>query len=404
MEEWRLLFSSGLLLGAIALGVIIFRGVKVSSIPAFILLGLALHPVAGESELVEVFAVFGVVLLLFAMGLEFSPRALVAGRARITANGLRDLVISFPVGFVAGMFLGWGVLGALLLAGAFYVTSSAIVAKSVIEMRRTAHPETEVALGVLVFEDLAIALLLALLSGVALAGGGAVAALAGVGRALLFFAVVAVLAWVVRRPLERLLSTDDDDLFLLAAGAVVLLLSGAAAASGLSEAIGAFLAGTLLSETGQKARIETLFAPFQGLFAALFFVSFGLSIDIGAFADVWLPAAIIAVLAVVAKLGSGWWIGRADGLSPRGRLALGMMLIPRGEFSIVLAGLAAAAGFTDAPPLIAMLVLVLAVAGVVGMRYAPEISERLFPRVETSLSARGFRPELAADKGIAQPR
>ena len=397
MEPIRLLLEGGLLLGAVALSGILFRHLRLSSIPAFILLGLALRPVMGEAELVELFATLGVVLLLFFMGLEFSLQALLAQRTRIMSNGLRDLVVSFPVGFVAGLLLGWGLLGALLLGGAFYISSSAIIAKSIIELRRTAHPETEPVLGVLVFEDFAIAFLLALLSGIILAGGELIEGMFGALRALLFFSIVIAIARLGRRVVARLLDTEDDDLFILLAGSLVLILAWAALRAGLSEAIGAFLAGTLLAETEHKERLATLFSPLQGLFAALFFVSFGLSIELGTLPPVLVPALLLAVAAIATKLAAGWWIARAEGLSRRAAVSLGCTLIPRGEFSVVLAGLAATAGFAQAPPLIALVVLMLALTGTVAIRHAPALAERLFrsPPAPT-LEERGFDPRLAA--------
>ena len=397
MEPLRLLLEGGLLLGAVALSGILFRAVKLSSIPAFILLGLLLRPLVGESDLVEVFATIGVVLLLFFMGLEFSLGALLSAKKRIIGNGLRDLALNFPVGFAAGLLLGWGVLGALLLGGAFYVSSSAIIAKSVIELQRTANPETEPLLGVLVFEDFAIALLLALLSGIVLAGGELIPGMIGAGRALLFFGIAIVIARAGRGLIERLLQTEDDDLFILLAGGVVLLLSWAALRAGLSEAIGAFLAGTLLAETTHRDRLETLFAPLQGLFAALFFVSFGLSIDLAELGHVWLPATILAICGIATKLAGGWWIARSEQMSPRAAISLGMTLVPRGEFSIVLAGIAATAGLPQARPLIAMFVLILALTGSIAIRYAPAIGLRLFKRQRPrTLTELGFNPQLAA--------
>ncbi|HLL48015.1 MAG TPA: cation:proton antiporter, partial [Longimicrobiaceae bacterium] len=279
----------------------------------------------------------------------------------------------------------------------FYVSSSAIIAKSVIDMRRTANPETETALGVLVFEDLFVALLLAVISGAVLvADPSALAVAGGVGKALLFFgAVVGVAVWA-RPGLNRAFDLESDDLFLLLAASVVLLLSWAALAAGLSEAIGAFLAGLALAETEHRERVERLFAPLQGLFAAVFFLGFGLSIDPGTFVAVWPQALSLTLLGVALKVAGGWWIGKRDGLHPRSALALGLTLIPRGEFSIVLAGIAAAAGYNELAALVAMLVLALSLVGTAAIRFAPELGRFMFPRREVRpLAARGFNPELA---------
>lgn len=392
------LLGAGAVLAALAVAGLLFDKLRQSVIPAFILLGMALRTMDLDEHLVEVLASVGVVLLLFFMGLEFSVGALLRDRRRIVRNGGIDLLVCFPAGFLAGLWVGGGWTGALLLGGAFYVSSSAIIAKSTIELRRAADPETEVALGVLVFEDLFMALFLAVLSGAVLSDApSAGLALWGMGKAILFFAAVVGLALYARPVLDRAFDLDSDDLFLLLTGGVVLLLAWGALAAGLSEAIGAFLAGLLLAETEHKERAERLFGPLQGLFAAVFFLGFGLSLDPSTFAAVWPYALVLAVLGVILKVGAGMWIGRRDGLAKRNALALGLTLVPRGEFSILLAGIAVTARLPAVGATIALLVLALSLVGTVGLRFAPEIARRVYPRkAARSLEERGFSPSLAA--------
>jgi CPA2 family monovalent cation:H+ antiporter-2 len=218
-----------------------------------------------------------------------------------------------------------------------------------------------------------------------------------VGKALAFFGIVVLVALRARPLLNRIFDLDSDDLFLLLVGGLVLLLSWGALKAGLSEAIGAFLAGLALAETRHKERAERLFAPLQGVFAAIFFFAFGLSIDPDTFGAVWLPAAIILVLAVLAKVGGGWVAGRTSGLSKRGSLSLGLTLVARGEFSIILAGIAVSVGEAKMAALLALLVLGLSLVGTVGMQYTGQITRWIFPRrAERSLAELGFSPELVA--------
>lgn len=392
------LLGAGAVLGALALAGLLFRRLRQSFIPAFILLGMAARPLVQDLHLVQSLATLGVVLLLFFMGLEFSLGALLRNRRRIMRDGAIDVAICLPIGLIAGLVMGWGFKGALLLAGAFYISSSAIIAKSVIELQRAADPETESALGVLVFEDLFIALFLAVLSGAVLVAEPSAASAAwGIGKALLFFGAVVLVAFRARPLLNRLFDLESDDLFILLIGSVVLLLSWGAVAAGLSEAIGAFLVGLALAETDHKARAERLFAPLQGLFATVFFLGFGLSIDPGTFGQVWPQALILAVLGVAVKVAGGWWIGQTSGLNQRSSLALGLTLIARGEFSIVLAGIAVAAGLPELGALLALLVLALSIIGTTAMQFSPQITRWVFPRRQArSLAEQGFSPELAA--------
>lgn len=392
------LLGAGFLLAALAVAGVFFMRLRQSAIPAFIILGVLLRPEHFDSEMVDSLATAGVVLLLFSMGLEFSLGALVSNARRITRSGGIDLLVCFPIGIAAGLLVGGGWVGALLFAGAFYVSSSAIIAKSIIELRRAADPETEVALGILVFEDLFIALYLAVLSGAVLVAEPSLAnATIGIGKALLFFGIVVLIALRARPALNQLFDIDSDDLFLLLVGGLVLLLSWGALEAGLSEAIGAFLAGLALAETQHKERAERLFAPLQGIFAAIFFFAFGLSIDPDTFGAVWLPALALLILAVAVKLLGGWWAGRTSGLSKRGSLSLGLTLVARGEFSIILAGIAVSVGEARMGALLALLVLGLSVVGTMGLQYSNQITQWAFPRkVERSLEAQGFSPELAS--------
>jgi CPA2 family monovalent cation:H+ antiporter-2 len=400
------LLGAGAVLAALALAGLLFDKLRQSVIPAFILLGMAIRPLDLDEHLVEVLASLGVVLLLFFMGLEFSVGALLRDRRRIVRNGGIDLLVCFPAGFAGGWWVGGGWTGALLLGGAFYVSSSAIIAKSTIELRRAADPETEVALGVLVFEDLFMALFLAVLSGAVLsAAPSAGAALWGMAKAVAFFAAIVGLALYARPALDRAFDLDSDDLFLLLTGGVVLLLSWGALAAGLSEAIGAFLAGLLLAETEHKERAERLFGPLQGLFAAVFFLGFGLSLDPSTFAGVWFYALVLAVLGIILKVGAGTWIGRRDGMPRRNALSLGLTLVPRGEFSILLAGIAVTARLPAVGATIALLVLALSLVGTVGLRFAPDIARRVYPRkAKRTLAERGFSPALAAFDDPPPPR
>ena len=309
----------------------LFLRLRQSVVPAFILLGVALRPEHFDAELVESLASLGVVLLLFAMGLEFSLGALLRNRRQITPRrGHRPRSPASRPASPPGCCWAPGGRARSSSRGAFYVSSSAIIAKSVIELRRSADPETEVALGILVFEDLFIALYLAVLSGRRARAGAEPrrAPRGGSGKALLFFFGVVLLARRGRPLVERLFATESDDLFLLLAGGLVLLLAWGALAAGLSEAIGAFLAGLALAETSHRERAERLFAPLQGVFAAIFFFAFGLSIDPRTFGEVWLPALLLTVLGVAVKLAGGWLAGRARGLGRRAALALGLVLVP----------------------------------------------------------------------------
>lgn len=346
---------------------VLARSLSQSVVPFYILAGVALRPLISDPGQIGIFALIGVAVLLFVIGLEFSVSALVRGVGPLVSAGLWDLVINFGIGLSCGRALGLSWLAAVAFAGAFHVSSSVIVAKSIIDHRLAANAETPAALGVIVFEDLFMAVFLAVFAGVAGTGGLEGGDLgAGLAKTVLFVAGLLFLAWALRRPLGALLGRVEDELLVVFLFFWLIALAAAAQALAISEAVGAFLAGVVVAGTDAKTRVERIIVPYQQLFAALFFVAFGLMVDLDALRQVWAVGLGIALLGLLGKLATGWAIGRSRGLGGAARLRLGLLLTPRGEFSIVVAGVAVALAVSGAerlPALVAVYVFVLSMAG-----------------------------------------
>jgi CPA2 family monovalent cation:H+ antiporter-2 len=381
-----LLVELGLLfLGLSVLG-LLARRLGLSPVPFVLIAALALGdgglvPVENAEPFIEAAAEIGVVLLLLTLGLEFSSAELFASFRRHAPSGLVDLALNAPPGFVAGVLLGLPWEGALALAGVTWISSSGIVARLLGDLGRLANRETPAVLSVLVLEDLAMALFLPLLV-VALAGQGPMSAVAGVGLAVGAVALVLVAAQRHGHRLGRLLTHDDDEQVMLRLIGLTLLVAGLSQAVGASAAVGAFLVGLALPASFAE-RARAILGPLRDLFAATFFIAFGLATDPGAIVPV-LPAALaLAAVGTVTKIGTGWFAARRDGIGVPGRLRAGTALVARGEFSIVIAGLAVTAGLTAVGPVATAYVLVLAVAGPVLTRIADPLSSRL-----TALPAR----------------
>ncbi len=370
---------SGLLLGlavilltlAVAGG--LSRRLGLSAIPAYILLGVLVGGPDLSKDAIHLIEAIGIALLLFFVGLEFSFLRLRSQVRRLAAAGGIDLLVNFPIGLLAGLLLGWEFQAAFLLGAALYISSSAIVAGNIAQLRRAAYPDTETALGILVAEDIIIAVILAGLALWVPIPGRGIPPLVTVGAIAGLLGIVALLAGPIRRALDWLGNRLEDEALLLLISGLLLLFSGAALATGLSEAIGAFAVGLLVGDSALKDRVANLLGPFQGLFAALFFFGFGLEIDPGALRTVGLAAVLLSVAALLSKLIGGWWIGARQGLSPAVRVNLGLTLSPRGEFSILVAAYGAAAGHPELLPLVAAVVIVLAIAGSLLTQAGPRI-------------------------------
>lgn len=347
------------------------------SVPLYLLAGLAmgeggLVPLDASAEFIRVGADLGVVLLLLLLGLEYSPVELSEGLRANWRAGIVDLVANFLPGLVAGLALGWGVVAAVLFGGVTYISSSGIVAKLLGDLNRIANRETPVVLSILVIEDLVMAIFLPIV-GILLVGASPLEGSVSVAVAL---AVVVAALWASLRfgpHISRALATRSTELLLLSILGLTFLVAGLAEEVQVSAAVGAFLLGVTLSgqvaETGRE-----LLAPIRDVFGGLFFVFFTLQIDPGHLAPMVVPALALAAVTGATKVATGTWAARRAGIGPRGRLRAGLSLVPRGEFSIVIAGLGVAAGLDDdLGPLTATYVLILAVIGSVLVRFADQV-------------------------------
>jgi len=353
----------------------------ISPIPLYLLGGLALGegglvPVVTSEEFIEVGAALGVIFLLLMLGLDYSARELVAGVRSVATAGILDLALNFTPGFVAGLILGWGVVPSLFMGGVTYISSTGVIAKLLIDLRWTGNRETPVILSILVFEDLAMAVLLPTLAALAL-GGSTWGVLISIGVAItLMVSAISVAYWQGDR-LGSLVFHRSDEVSLLTVFGLTLVVAGIAEGANISAAVGAFLVGISLSGEAVK-KAHSLLTPLRDLFAAVFFVFFGLSTDPSAIPDVLLVAVGLGMVTAVTKLVTGWYAARRSGIGRSGRLRTGLALIARGEFSIVIAGLAVGIpGADDLPALAAAYVLLMAVSGPVAAKLADPVPRQV---------------------------
>jgi monovalent cation:H+ antiporter-2, CPA2 family len=308
------------------------------------------------------------------LGLEYTPQELSDGlRANLPA-GVFDLAANFTPGLVAGLLLGWDPVAAVVLGGVTYISSSGVIAKVLADLGRLGNRETPTVLSILVIEDLVMAVYLPLVA-VLLAGSGPAAGLVSLVVAVGAVALVLLVALRYGESFSRALAGRSDEVLLLTVFGLTLLVAGIAQRLQVSSAIGAFLVGIAVS--GQVAeRAEALLRPLRDLFAAVFFVFFGLGVDPATIPPVALLVLGLGLLTGATKVLTGWWAAGRAGIGVRGRLRAGAALVARGEFSIVIAGLAVAAGVEpQLGPLAAGYVLLLAVLGPVLARAAEPLGD-----------------------------
>ncbi len=340
LEIGALLFGIGLL-GRLA------SRIGISPIPLILLGGLAFgeggfFPVSAGDDFIEVGAEIGVILLLVMLGLEYNAKELVSNLRTSRFAGLVDMVLNAVPGALVALILGWGPVAAVALAGITWVSSSGVIAKVLQDLGRLTNRETPIVLSVLVIEDLAMAFYLPVLT--ALLVGMEVGA--GILSVVLALAAVLLILYVALRHgaiVSRLVWSKNAEVLLLSVLGLTLLVAGLAAQANVSAAVGAFLVGIAISGPVAEHAHRVLM-PLRDLFASVFFLFFGLSTDPRDLVPVLVPAVILAIVTMATKVVTGYVAARRAGIAEAGRWRAGFALTPRGEFSIVIAGLAVASG------------------------------------------------------------
>ncbi|QOS97386.1 cation:proton antiporter [Brevibacterium sp. JNUCC-42] len=372
----HLVFEVGTALLLVAIAALLAGRFKFSIIPFLIVLGMIVGPHAPtigifdfkfieSQEIIDFMGRIGVLFLLFYLGLEFSVGKLIKSGRSIAFSGTVYVAINFVLGLIYGFLTGFPLLETLIIAGFVSVSSSAIVAKVLVDLRRTGNSETELILGIILFDDIFLAVFLSIMSGLLLGGstsigGSILSVLIAIGYMLIFF----VIARKGTPLLNKLLNIASDEIFIIVVFAALFFVAGFSETIHVAEAIGALLFGLALSETEQNKRIEKLVIPFRDFFGAIFFFSFGLSIDpLTLGGAVWLALGVV-ILTVVSNYVAGMIAGRRSGLSHKASSNIGLTIMARGEFTIIVANLGIAGGLMPIlKPFSALYVLILAILG-----------------------------------------
>lgn len=349
------------LLGRLALRI------GISPIPLYLLAGLAVGhggiiPLDASEEFFEVGSQIGVILLLAMLGLEYSADELIGSLKRSRVAGLIDGLLNALPGAAFALLLGWDWVAAVALAGVTWVSSSGVIAKVLRDLGRLSNRETPTVLSILVIEDLAMAFYLPILSALVIGAGF----LQGATTVVIAVSVVTVILYLALRHgriVSALFPSKHAEPLLLGVLGLTMLVAGLAEQVSVSAAVGAFLVGIALS--GPVAHsAEAVLSPLRDLFATVFFVFFGITTDPAAIVPVLVPAFVLAVITMGTKTLTGYLAARRAGIGVPGRWRAGLVLTPRGEFSIVIAGLAVSVGIEpQLAPLAAAYVLITIIAG-----------------------------------------
>ena len=346
------------------------RRIGLPAIPVYMVVGLlasphtSIFPLDFQAADVQLIAVIGLLLLLFSLGLEFDQDEFFGNFNRLLISGGSYVAINLGVGIAFGFWVGWGAREALIIAGMTATSSSAIVTKLLIELRRLTNDETPMILGVTVIEDIFIAIYLAIVSAaLSHASGFWSIALRLVIDFVFIVAMFAIARWGGRY-VSRLLQTKDDELFTVLFFGLAVVFGGIGELLGVTDAIGAFLIGVVLGATRYHGRIERVTVPLRDIFAAFFFLNFGLDLDAARFPSVaWVVIAAV-ILTIILNFGASQLIAWMNRLDVTAGINTYAILQNRGEFVLILATLAVGAGLdTRLTPFAGLYVLIMAILG-----------------------------------------
>lgn len=315
---------------------------RLPSVLVYIVLGTGVALLFPESHQVHIAGEIGIVLLFFILGLEFPLARMVDISKKIWPAGLLDVAFNIGGAMILAMVFGVNLMGALVIGSVAYATSSSISAKMLEEQKRLANPETEFILALLIFEDLVAPILVSFIAG---AQSGEEVSVGFV--LILLLKIVFLMAGAVfmghygfRRLTAFVARHMDKDFMPLLMVGIALGYAGVAIALGLSEILGAFLAGVMLSETGKSSEVEHLIMPLRDVTLPFFFFWFGTTIHFGEGVPMLLLMVLLVAWAIVGKVLTGFIGGRLFGLTKKVSCRAAFSLVHRGEFSAVIASLA----------------------------------------------------------------
>ncbi|MDF2760169.1 MAG: sodium/hydrogen exchanger [Thermomicrobiales bacterium] len=342
MEDVGLIVDIVLALGAATIGGFIAQRLGLPALIGYILAGLVIGPntpgLVADVDQVQLLANLGVALLMFGLGVEFSLSEVIRVRRAALLGGAIQIPLTVLLGTAAGLAGGWTLQSALLLGGAFAISSSIVALKTLMGRGEMESPHARVALGLGIVQDFSLAPMLALIPVIAGQRGGGL----GIAESLLISAVVLIAAFLLGTrlvpPLLRVVARSGSrELFMLAVVAIALGVALATHAAGLSLGLGAFLAGIVVSETDFEEQVLADIIPVRDIFATLFFVAVGMLIDPFALIAQWHLVLGFALVLVIGKLLITGGALLAAGVDHRTSTLAAVFMAQMGEFSFVLA-------------------------------------------------------------------
>ncbi len=334
----------GIVITGAAVSLVIFRRLGLSPVLGFLLAGALLGPFSligspvGDVETIRLLADVGLVMLLFALGVEIGWQRIRRVGVGVILIGVIELSVMMGLGYSLGVLLGWTAVESLFLGAAIAVSSSAVLVQMLRDRGELTSERGRIIVGILVVEDFAAVILLSILAGVATQGGEGEGGALAISWRLLVFAVTALVfgALLVPKVLDLIAKLNSNQVVVMGALGMCFGFALAAGQLGLSAGAGAFIIGMVVGDTKHSHTIARMTEPVRDLFAAIFFVSIGMLVNVGDLGRFILPVVLITLVVVAGKVIANAVGAYLTGRSGRTSLEVGTAMAQPGEFSLAM--------------------------------------------------------------------
>ena len=351
-DAHEFLTTLAVVLSVAALTTVVFQRLRQPVVFGYLFAGMIIGPhvpipIVADVAIVQTLAETGVILLLFSLGLEFSLRKLIRVGPRAGIVAVVQGALMIWLGYALGRGFGWTKIESFYAGSIIAISSTTIIAKAFQEQRVKGR-FTELVLGVLIIEDLIAIFLLTVLTALSAGTGVSAGSLAVTGMRLAMFlaGLIVVGLLVIPRTVRAIVRMNRPETTLIASMGICFAAALLAYSFGYSVALGAFIAGSLVAESGEEQRVAHLVEPVRDVFAAIFFVAVGMLIDPELVARYWIPVVVFTIAVIVGQVVIVTISAFLTGHGTRTSLQAGMSLAQIGEFSFIIAGIGISTGAT----------------------------------------------------------
>jgi CPA2 family monovalent cation:H+ antiporter-2 len=350
MDPHAFLQNLAVVLCVAAVATVVFQRLHQPVVFGYLLAGMIIGPhiqipLVADPQTVRALSELGVILLMFSLGLEFSIRKLVQVSQKAGAVALFECSVMISIGYLAGQMLGFTRMESIFTGAITGISSTTIIVKAFQEQKVKGRV-TELVFGILIIEDLIAIFLLTILTTISRSGAVSPRDILVTAMRLAMFlaALIGFGILIVPRAIRAVQKLGQPETTLVASIGICFAAALLALSFGYSVALGAFIAGSLVAESGHEAEIETLVRPVRDMFAAIFFVSVGMMIDPTALTEHWGAVLVLTLAVVIGKVLAVTIGAFLAGHGRRTAMKAGMSLAQIGEFSFIIASVGVAAG------------------------------------------------------------